>query len=81
MQELTPRHGAASKAWLCRNENFGQPIGPASLAFRIVNLVVANFDHRRRQTPRPGMAFDRVIDLVGRRIGLVDADGQRGIGL
>ena len=27
-----------------------------------------------------GVAVDRVIDLIGRRIRLIDADGERGIG-
>ena len=64
-----------------RKENFGEALCPASLAGLIANLVVANFDHRRRQVPRPGMACDRVVDMVGRRVGLVDADGQRRVGL
>ena len=64
-----------------RKENFGEALCPASLAGLIANLVVANFDHRRRQVPRPGMACDRIVNMVGRRVGLVDADGQSRVGL
>ena len=65
---------------LRRRENIGEPVRPFPLPGFIANLVVANFDHRRRQAARAGMPLDRVIDLVGRRIGLVDADGERRVG-
>ena len=58
-------------------KNFGEAGCPASLAGLVANLVVANFDHCSGQVPRPGVTGDRVVDMVGRRIGLVDADGQR----
>ena len=51
------------------------------LAGFVADLIVANFDHDRRQASRARVAFDRVIDLIGRSIRLVDADGERRIGL
>ena len=71
----------SAQAWCRRKKNFSEAIRPASLAGLVANLVVANFDHRRGQVPRPGMTGDRVVDVVGGRIGLVDADSQRRVGL
>ena len=51
------------------------PSGPPISAARLVcDLVVADFDHRAGQPARARMPFQRVVDAVGRRIGLVDAD-------
>ena len=70
----------SGQARRCRNEKIGQPVRPVSLAGLVADLIVANFNHGRWQVPLPGMAADRVIDLVGRRIRLVDADGERRVG-
>jgi len=62
-------------------ENIRQPVRPTPLPFRLANLIVANLDHDRRQAAWARMTLDRVIDLIGRSIRLIDADGERGIGL
>src|SRR6185295_17569429 len=71
----------SSQARLSPNQNLRQPVRPTPLAGIIADLVIANFNHDRRQAAWARMAFDRVIDLIGRSIRLVDADGERGIGL
>ena len=62
-------------------ENPSQAVSPASLAGVFADLVVANFDHRCRQVLRAGMPLDRVVDIVGRGVGLVDANRERRVGL
>ena len=65
----------------CRcSENSGDSVRPSSLAGSIADLIVTNLDHGRRQAPRMGMALDRIIDLIARRIWRVDANGERRIG-
>ena len=59
----------------------GEPVRPSSLAGSIADLIVANLDHGRRQAARVGMALDRIVDLVARRIWRVDANGERRVGL
>src|SRR6476660_1730244 len=66
---------------LSRSENIGEPVCPVFLAWLVTDLVVANFNHGRREAPRAGVSLNRVIDLVGRRIGFVDANSKRGVGL
>src|SRR5262245_52119449 len=65
----------------CAKKNAGQTVRPFSFAVAIADLVVANLDHHRGQGARPGMPLDRVIDLVPRRVGLVDADRKGRVGL
>ena len=67
----------SNQARLNCNKDLSEPVCPAQLSGLIADLVIANFDHGRRQVVRFGMAAQRVVDPVGRRIGLVDADRER----
>ena len=79
--KLCRRMARSSQAGLSGNQNLTETVCPLMLAAFVADLIVANLDHDRRQASWARVAFDRVIDLIGRSIRLVDADGQRRIGL
>ena len=65
----------------CAKKNGSQTVRPFAFAVAITDLIVANLDHDRGQGARAGMALDRVIDLVPRRIWLIDANRKGRVGL